>query len=406
MNTISRLVCIPKHSEVCHLGARAWVVALLVFTGTYVMADPTVVNCDQGQSLNRTLSGMNRNVSATVLVKGTCTEYVRISGFQGLTVRGAQGATLRQPSTDPTSVLAIHVLLIEASRSVTVDGLTIHSRSSALGSIGIGRSSVDVRLRNLTLDGVGIFGVIVFDSSQVSLARVTARDAGYAMVGVYDVSDVHIESSLFENSTGAPWHVGFDVGSGHVSVQATTIRNMQIGINVRASGSVDIQTFNTYYPLPANSDVVIENPAATSFWGAWVGSGSSLNVGAAKLRIVNPGQPWGGFTGGVLVTERSTLYGTANLVVSGSQGQGMLVSNNSHATLAGSSITGALHGGLVATNLSTISAATDAPVTQITGNGTDLFCDSTSLISGGSNIGSATAVHCNNLLLGGSVDLP
>jgi hypothetical protein len=71
-----------------------------------------------------------------------------------------------------------------------------------LGDIGIGRSSIDVQLRNLTIDGLSAFGILVFESSQASLARITARDPGYATVGVVDISDVHIESCLFENSTG------------------------------------------------------------------------------------------------------------------------------------------------------------------------------------------------------------
>ncbi len=386
----------------------SWAVALvcLVVVSVNAQADPIVVNCDQGQSLNRTLARMNKAAPATVLVKGTCTEYVRISGFDGLTLKGSQGATLLQPSVDPSNGLLIHVLFIEASRSITIDGFAIHSRASALGGIGIGGNSLDVRLRNLTVDGAGVFGIIVIESSQVSLARVTARDPGYATVGVYDVSDVHIEDCLFEHSTGVAWHAGLGVGSGHVTMHGTTIRNMQVGMDIEASGSIDIVDYNTYYPLGGNTDVVIESPAGTNFWGAWVGGGSSLNVGSAKLRITNPGQPWGGNTAGVFVTDGGTLNAGANLVVSGSQGHGVFVSNDSHASLAGSSITGSGHGGLVAVNLSTIAAGTSNPLTQISGNGTDLFCDSKSLITGGASIVNATAVQCTNLLPGDYESLP
>ena len=365
-----------------------------------------IVDCNQGQSLNRTLARMDKEGPATVLVKGNCTEYVRISGFNGLTLKGFQGATLTQPSVDPGDGLFINVLFIEASRSITIDGFAVHSRSSALAGIGIGGNSMDVRLRNLTIDGGGGFGIIVIESSQVSLARVTARDPGYATVGVYDISDVHIEDCLFEHSTGAFWHVGFDVGSGHVTVQKTTIRNMQIGINIYASGSVDIQSFNNFYPLGGTTDVVIESPTGTSFWGVLVGGGSMLNLGNTKLRITNPGQPWGGNTAGVSVSGGSTLNANANLVISGSQGQGVFVSNNSHASLVGSSITGSSHGGLVAVNLSTIAVGTSNPLTQIAGNGTDLFCDSKSQISGGANIVNAASVQCSNLLPGDNVPLP
>jgi hypothetical protein len=296
--------------------------------------------------------------------------------------------------------------LIEASRSITIDGFAIHSRASALDDVGIGRNSVDVQLRNLTVDGPSAFGVFVYESSQVSLAHVTARDPGFATVGVVDVSDVHIESSLFENSAAVFFREGLFVASGHVTMQTTTIRNMQHGIDISRSGSVDIQSFNSYFPISAPTDVVIENPAGTNFDGVFVGSGSLLNLGDTKLRITNAGQPWGGNTAGVFVSDGGTLSAGANLIISGSQGQGVLVSNNSHASLAGSSITGSAHGGLVVANLSTVAVAGSNPLTQISGNGTDLFCDSRSLITGGANIANATSVQCTNVLPGDTVPLP
>ncbi len=383
-------------------GAKAQAVA-----GSGVADDSVVVNCDQGQSLNSTLSRLNKHFPVIVLVKGTCTEFVQVNGFEGLTLKGLPGATLQQPSADPGNGLVIHVLLIEASRSITIDGFAIHSRASALGDIVIGRNSIDVQLRNLTVDGPSAFGIFVYEGSQVSLARVTARDPGFATVGVVDVSDVHIESCLFENSTGASFREGLLVASGHVTMQTTTIRNMQHGIDISRSGSVDIQSFNSYFPISIPTDVLIESPAGTNFDGVSVGSGSLLNMGDTKLRITNPGQPWGGNTAGVFVSDGGTLSAGANLIVSGSQGQGVLVSNNSHASLAGSSITGSGHGGLVVANLSTVAVGTGTnPLTQISGNGTDLFCDSKSLITGGGGIANATSVQCGNLLAGDTVPLP
>ena len=384
------------------LGAKAQTV-----TGTSVMAEPFVVNCDQGQSLNSTLSRLAKHSTATVLVSGTCSEFVQINGFEGLTLKGLPGATLQQPSTDPSNGLLIQVLLIEASRGITIDGFAIHSRASAAWDIGIGRGSTDVQLRNLTVDGASRFGIFVYERSQVSLARLTARDLGFATVGVVDVSDVHIESCLFENSTGASFREGLFVSTGHVTMQTTTIRNMQIGIDVSRSGSVDIQSFNAYFPISTPTDVLIESPAGTNFYGVLVGSSSLLNLGDTKLRITNPGQPFGGNTGGVFVSDGGTLSAGANLVISGSQGQGVFVSSNSHASLAGSSITGSGHGGLVVANLSTVAVGTGTnPFTQISGNGTDLFCDSKSLITGGANIANATTVQCGNLLAGDTVPVP
>src|SRR5215469_5258159 len=65
-------------------------------------AESVVVKCDAGQSLNRAISKLNKQGPNTVLVEGTCTEYVRIVGFENLTVKGLPGATLVQPDTIPT----------------------------------------------------------------------------------------------------------------------------------------------------------------------------------------------------------------------------------------------------------------------------------------------------------------
>ena len=155
----------------------------------------------------------------------------------------------------------------------------------------------------------------------------------------------------------------------------------------------------------AGADVIINNPAGTNFNGAIVSDGSSLNLGSAKLRISNAGRPWGGDSGAVFVTNGSTLNAGSSLIVSGSQGQGVVVSNGSHAQFAGSSITGAAHGGLVVVNMSTAGVDSSSPLTVISGNGTDLFCDSKSQIAGGGNIANSV-VQCSNLLPGTYENLP
>jgi len=126
-------------------------------------------------------------------------------------------------------------LLIEASRSVTVDGLKVYSPVTGVSGIGVGQGSTDIRLRNLTVEG-GVIGIIIFARSQVSLARVLGRDPGHTPLGVYGMSDVHVEDCLFEHSTGEPWHAGIEVASANLTIHGTTIRNMQIGMNVRNGG--------------------------------------------------------------------------------------------------------------------------------------------------------------------------
>ena len=93
-------------------------------------------------------------------------------------------------------------------------------------------------------------------------------------------------------------------------------------------------------------------------------------------------------------------------MVTGNRGQGVMVSNNSHAELAGSSITGSGHGGLVVVNMSTAGANLTNPLTTISGNGTDLLCDSKSRITGSLYMANVTTVQCNDLVPGLYQSLP
>ncbi len=194
----------------------------LALAGSSANAAQTTVDCNAGQSLNLALSKLDKHVLNTVTVNGTCTEYVHVVGFDGLTLKGLPGATLVQP-TGVTFALLESLLMIESSRSVTVDGFSVQADVSTVPAIGIGHGSKDVRLRNLNIQG-GTFGIIVFENSQVSIAKVTAQDPGYSTLGVYDLSDVHLERSLFDNSTGALWHVGIDAGASHVTMYESTCK--------------------------------------------------------------------------------------------------------------------------------------------------------------------------------------
>jgi hypothetical protein len=374
---------------------------LIICAATFAMAVPVVVNCDAHQSLNRTLAVMPKQIPLTVVVKGTCSEYITVSGFDGLTLKGYTGAKLVQPATDPSTGLSTFVLSIEDSRGVTIDGFMIHASSSAI-PVGIGHGSTDVRLRNLIAKGGSWAGIVIYEASQASMAQVSTHDSGYAGVLAVDLSDVHIEDSLFEPGAAVGWHAGLAVsGSGHVTMHNTTIRNMQVGIEIGGGGNVDIWDSNTYYPSGGPIDVVIENREGSNFYGVSISDGGSLNLKStadAKLRIINPGQPWGGDTGGVRVASGSTLNGGPNLEIAGSYGHGVYVTGNSHSSLSGSQITGSGHGGVLAMNLSTISVASSGTMTEIGGNFVDVFCDSKSVITGRTGILNAATLQCPNLL--------
>lgn len=383
--------------------AKWGILALLLLSSCFAAAQtstssiPVTVDCSRGQSLNRTLPKLQTGLAITVYVKGTCTEFVQVSGFQNLTLKGLPGAMLAQPSSGAGNLFN-SVLAIGSSHSVTVDGLNVQAETTTVTAIGIGHGSTDIRLRNMTVQG-GTEGILVYENSQVSIAYLNGKDAGYTPLGIYDSSDVHVEHSSFDNSSGTLWHAGIDLGASHLTIYDTAIHNMQIGINVGAGSIADLQTFTTYFPLNGNTDVTIDNSFGTNWDGVSLSSRASLNVFGAKLVINQPGQPWGGTTGGILVSDGSALNATgSNLVITGSHGQGIIVDNNSHASIAGASVTGGGHGGLVVANLSSVDVSAGNMLTLIGGNGVDLYCDSNSTITGSTNFAGVPTSSCANVL--------
>jgi hypothetical protein len=385
------------------------ILILLVLAASIAVAETspssTTVDCNQGQSLNGTLAKLNKQTPNTVTVSGTCTEYVQVIGFENLTLTGLAGATLLQPTTGAGNVFN-SLLYIEGSHSVTVNGFSIQADTVTDPAVGIGHGSSDIRLRNLNIVG-GTFGIIIFENSQVSIAYVTAQDPGYATLGVYDSSDVHVERSAFKNSTGAGYEVAIDVGASHVTMYGTTITNMQVGINGHSSAIVDVQAFDTYYALGGPTNVVIDSPAGTNYNGVTIEGGGSLNLGSANLVINKPGQTYGGTSGGILISGGASLTtSNGNLVITGSKGQGVMALNNSHATVIGATVTGGSHGGLVAANLSSIDVSAGTTLTLVGGNSVDLFCDPNSTITGSVNLSGVPTAQCTNLLAGETVTLP
>ena len=208
---------------------RSIALATLVLSSLWATADPSpVVDCDRGQSLNRTLSKMEKFEPATVKFKGTCNEYVEIDGFDNLTVNGLPGATIQQPATN-TPTGAIYVVRVAAARGVTLSGFTVQSLPSAFSAIAIERGSTDVLLENITTDGS--WGIVIDPASQVWLTGVNVNiTSGFAGISAFDKSDVHIVGGLVRRPADSNFYAGVFASSGHVTMQGMTIRDTQQGI--------------------------------------------------------------------------------------------------------------------------------------------------------------------------------
>ena len=219
---------------------RALALGILLFSTIWAAAAPApvpapTINCDKGQSLNQALAKINKFSPATVVFTGTCTEYVVVEGFDKLTLTGVEGATIQQPNRPPPTSPAF-VLSVKASRSVTLSGFAVQSQPSVTSSIGIGGGSTDIMLRNLTTEGS--WGIFIYEASQVWIVRARVNLVyGYAAVGVFDKSDVHIVDRLLRRPSNGAFNAGLLVSSGHVTMQGMTIRDMQQGFDINSSGS-------------------------------------------------------------------------------------------------------------------------------------------------------------------------
>lgn len=353
------------------------------------------VNCDRGQSLDQALSLIPRQVPMTVVVTGTCTEYVTVSDLDGLLLKTTSGAVLRQPSYLPA--LMTGVLSISASRSVTVEGLTIETTRGDGPAVWVHDGSSHLRLRGLSVVGTGP-GIYVSDTSEVAMDHVTIRTGGWGAIGVWH-SKVSLEDSLLQNPRD-DYQQGIQVGQNAVLlIHGTTIRHMWDGMVVQDGGTLVVQDVNDELPYGGPGDVVIDDPPSIHLWGLGLRNGGRA-VLSSKLRILNPGSPWGGDTGGVQLDGTSSLTGGQNLEIRDSIGQGIFVKNNSHASLAGAQISGTVHNAIAAVNHSTVDLGdpSSGPTTSITGSGTyDLFCDAASLVTGKDNAPAATKIECANL---------
>ena len=148
---------------------RAFALGALLFSTIWAAAIPTpTVNCDRGQSLNRTLAKIDKFSSATVEFTGTCTEYLVVDGFENLTLTAVRGATIQQPNTPPPASPSF-VLSVKESRSVIFSGFAVHSQPSVTSSIGIGGGSTDITLRDISTDGS--WGIFIYEASEVWIVR-------------------------------------------------------------------------------------------------------------------------------------------------------------------------------------------------------------------------------------------
>ncbi len=267
---------------------------------------------------------------------------------------------------------------------------------TTVSGIGIGHGSSDVRLRNLNVLGGGE-SIAVFENRRLRL-RTSRRRTRLAtpaftirLMCTWSTARSRIDRRILARRSRDGRIAHHDVC--HFDHQYAGWNLCVWRLNRR-------RTFLQHVlPTSGVTDVTIDSPAATNFNGVEVITGGSLNVTGAKLVINHAGQTWGGTTGGVLISDGAAMNAANGLlVINRSYGQGLMMLNNSYATVSGATITTGGHGGVVLANSSRIDVSAGNVLTLVGGNAVDIFCDAGSNVTGSVNLSGcaydAVQQHC------------
>ena len=229
-------------------------VALLVLSAPVATVQAAVVSVDctkKGASINAALAKLDRSLSNTVNVVGTCTENVLVNGHRDLTIAAQGAATLSPSDANSSTVDAI------GSSRLTLSGFTINGGAfgvecddrsvcqlqrvnivgGTFGGLGLQKqSSADVvggSIINSAQNGIGVFGASSVNViSEENGGPVVLSGHGSYGIFAQDGSFVRIDGgSITGNNNGA----GGDRGAVLKLLGTTISGNSGTGVFVRAS---------------------------------------------------------------------------------------------------------------------------------------------------------------------------
>ncbi len=316
-------------SLVCLLSA----VALL----TAVPATAQVnVNCDNGESVQTAIQGMDPSAANVVNVTGTCRETIAVVGFRDLLIKGSGGATIHPPLL-VNGDLGYNAMLVSAGSNVKVCGLTLEGAQTGLsvmaslvqafpycggtnnhlivkdGTTGIALTENAILRASLNN------GFVVENNSDRGIYVNASRLQLQGMLDVNQVSSAQIRNN--GTSPTAPERARGGVllaeGASAYLYRVDVVDNRGSGVS-GAMGSV-VHLWDTGVARNAGPGVKLSNNST----GQIVASGPN-EVAPGQTPPVKPITGNGG--GGVLVTERSSLRVRNSPVISGNAGGNLVCS--------------------------------------------------------------------------------
>jgi len=369
------------------------------------------VDCNAGQTVSDALA----SGAEIIIVRGTCTESVKVKRDNVMLQADAAGGTLRGPDVD---VDTIEIL----SSGVTIDGLTItggRNGVTALGAANLslkncrvqstGRNGVSyvngssgtvdgcsvqsnardgvavdaaqATIINSTITGNARNGVLIVNggSSRVGLTNrltaggntITQNGANGVSIGSGGSASIAV-NTITDNGTDAsqPGRSGIGIQQGTASMSGNTIsRNAAVGV-VLSLGSRGVLGDPAFGLTTGNT--VSQNGGAVSQGGVLAFLGSSLVIRDALIEQNNgPGLTFSTRSQGQIFS--STIRNNLDVLTSGgfvSSGDGIRLALGSALLPAtpGSTVTGNAGVGLQCTDLESSAVNTAPPFLTLTGN--------------------------------------
>lgn len=168
------------------------VAAVLILSAPFVASHAAIVAVDctkKGASVNGALAKLDRSLSNTVNINGSCTENVVVDGHRDLSLVAVGTVSLSALASNTATVRVI------GSSRVNLSGFTING-----GSVGVECDDRSVCvLRSVNIVGGSSGGLSLQKQSSVDVFDGSIINSGGTGVGVYGASSVNIRSEASPN---------------------------------------------------------------------------------------------------------------------------------------------------------------------------------------------------------------
>jgi len=367
------------HTDVfyAHAGIGATLVGLFVLaasTTALAQEKPRVasVDCTQGETISKALTGGNDSRPLLVLVRGTCNESVLIDRSD-VTLRGEGGFAGGIAGPDP----AVSAVTVTANR-VAIEGLTITGGRNGIEAVG----AAGLAVRNATVQNTGRTGIVFISGASGVVDGCTIQLNPREGVTIAGAQGIVVNSVVSQNRGGV---VVIDGGSARIGFDNflnpagnTISQNAASGISVGGGSSASIAmnriSGNGTNPAePGRSGVSVVESVARIAGGNTISDNAAQGVATRSASVVI-GDPAFGFPTVNTITGNeggvSGFLGTSmvvrDAVISGNNGFGLVLSLRSNAQLFASTIQNSRGDGIRLTLGSALLVA--PPTTDVSGN--------------------------------------